>query len=831
MKNLLPENFQSWFESQGWQPRAHQLDLLTSAQAGKSVLLIAPTGGGKTLAGFLPSLIDLQNTASKKRADKFLHTLYISPLKALATDIARNLQKPIFDMTLSITTALRTGDTKQSERTKLNTHPPDILLTTPEQLALILSSENAHLYFAHLRFVVLDELHALAPTKRGDMLALALARLRRFSPKMQTIGLSATVADPDGLAAFLVAQKGDTLCTAHIIKVSERKQPVMQVLAQTGRLPWSGHSARHAMSDVYAAIKNTRLALVFVNTRAQAEFVFQALWQDNVDNLPIGLHHGSLALEQRLKIEAAMSEGKLRAVVCTSTLDLGIDWGEVDLVIQIGAPKGASRLAQRIGRANHRFDEASNALLVPANRLEMLECRAVVDAILDGEQDSASTKDGALDVLAQHMLGIACHGAFDADDVFTEIRSTLPYRQLARRDFDDTLSFLANGGYALRAYDHFARLRKTKDGLWRLSDARTRQRYKMNIGTIIEAPLIKLRLSTSRKNNTPLRPIGRVLGEVESYFLETLGPGDSFLFAGEVLRFEAFHNNEALVSRSKAERPKVPSYVGGRLPLSTSLAARVRTMLAKPNTDLPSDVHEWLALQQALSALPAPDTLLIETFLRGETKIGEKYYLVTYPFEGRLAHQTLGMLLTRRLERFGFKPLGFVANDYALAIWCVEDCASVDMARLFDEDMLGDDLEAWLFESAMMKRSFRTCAIIAGLIERQLPGLRKNGKQLTISSDLIFDVLMRHEPNHILLRAARQEAATNLLDLKRLGDFLARIKYKLVHKKLSRISPLAVPIMLEIGRESVYGEGQDFGLSQAGEYLLDEARGFNTVKL
>lgn len=830
--SYLPEEFEAWFLGQGWQPRDFQREVLARTQSGQSTLLIAPTGGGKTLGGFLPALVDLaqakadsgapENGHARRKACNGVHTLYISPLKALASDIARNLARPIEEMALSITTALRTGDTPAKERARLIASPPDILLTTPEQLALMVADEAAGVYFATLRFVVLDELHALAPTKRGDLLALGLARLRHFAPRARMIGLSATVADPEALAAFLVAQtpqSNPALAKAALVIASERTQPQIAILAQTGRLPWSGHSARHAMGDVYLAIKASRLALVFVNTRAQAEFVFQALWQENVDNLPIGLHHGSLALEQRLKIEAAMGSGLLRAVVCTSTLDLGLDWGAVDRVIHVGAPKGASRIAQRIGRANHRLEEASNALLVPANRFEMLECRAVREAILAGEQDAETARVGALDVLAQHMLGVACHGPFKADALYDEIRTALPYSTLSRRDFEDTLAFLANGGYALRAYDQFTRLRLTQDGLWRLSHPRMKLHYRLNIGAIVEQPVVKLRLVAARPLKTaaagkkPLQATGRLLGEVESYFLETLAPGDSFLFAGEVLRFEAMHNNDALVTRSFAKEPKVPSYVGGRLPLSASLAQRVRAMLAAPEPpeDLPDDVRAWLNLQRALSVLPAPETLLIETFPRGA-----KFYLVAYPFEGRLAHQTLGMLLTRRLERMGAKPLGFVANDYALAIWCVEDCAFVPMDLLFAEDMLGDDLEEWLQESSMMKRSFRTCAIIAGLIERQLPGLRKSGKQLTISSDLIYDVLMRHESDHILLRAARQEASSNLLDLRRLGAMLARVKGHLAHKRLTKISPLAVPIMLEVGRETIYGAGREESLLMAG---------------
>ena len=525
-----------------------------------------------------------------------------------------------------------------------------------------------------------------------------------------------------------------------------------------------------------------------------------------------------------------MAAGALKAVVCTSTLDLGIDWGDVDLVINVGAPKGASRLIQRIGRANHRLDEPSQALLVPANRFEVLECRAAVDAAMAGVQDTPPARDGALDVLAQHVLGMACAGPFDADGLFGEIASAAPYAALPRADFDAALNFVANGGYALKSYDRFARIKQRADGLWRIANPRIAQAYRMNVGTIVEADMLKVRLQ--RGPATPgaytgmVGRGGRVLGEIEEYFLETLSPGDTFLFGGEVLSLRGIVESEAIVSRASSDTPKVPSYAGGKFPLSTHLAARVRTMLADPSQwhSLPGQVRDWLNLQRLHSGLPAPGELLVETFPRGG-----RYYLVAYPFEGRLAHQTLGMLLTRRMERAHLKPLGFVANDYALAIWLGSDIGAqtrnglVSLEDLFAQDMLGDDLEDWLQESALMKRTFRACAIISGLIERRFPGKEKSGRQVTVSTDLIYDVLRRHEQDHILLRAARADAATGLLDIARLNDMLARIKGHINHACLSRVSPLAVPVMLEIGREPIYGAGREAILEEAADALIAEA--------
>jgi ATP-dependent helicase Lhr and Lhr-like helicase len=844
---ILPDVFVRWFASRGWAPRAHQLDLLAKAQTGRSVLLIAPTGGGKTLAGFLPSLVELSGTsiplapqsggAQYQRGKLFstgrdlrreggLHTLYISPLKALAVDIARNLEAPVAEMRLPIRIETRTGDTPISKRQRQRRDPPEILLTTPEQVALLLASADAPYLFGSLKRVILDELHALVLSKRGDLLSLGLARLFRLAPGLASIGLSATVAEPAELARFMVPQHaGISAAHADLIIAEGGAAPHVTMLDTRERLPWAGHSARHALAEIYQLIAAHRTTLVFVNTRSQAEAIFQQLWHINDDNLAIALHHGSLDVAQRRKVEGAMAAGRLRAVVCTSSLDLGVDWGDVDLVINVGAPKGASRLLQRIGRANHRMDEPSKGVLVPANRFEVLECRAALDAIAENAQDTPPLRIGALDVLAQHVLGCACGEPFRSDELYTEVTTAAPYAALTRADFDAVVDFVATGGYALKAYDRFARIREGRDGRWRIANPNVAQRYRLNVGTIVEADMLKVRLVRSRGSKAIPRG-GRLLGEVEEYFVETMVPGDTFVFSGEILKYEALVEDAVYVSRATAQDPKVPSYEGGKFPLSTYLAARVRGIVAHPQEwrELPPQVREWLEIQQWRSQMPGARELLVETFPRAN-----KHYLICYPFEGRLAHQTLGMLLTRRLERARLRPLGFVANEYALAVWGLGDAAQriargeLRLDDLFDEDMLGDDLEAWLAESALMKRMFRNCAIIAGLIERRFPGQEKSRRQVTISTDLVYDVLRSHQPDHVLLRAARADAATGLLDVRRVSEMLSRIRGRIIHKALDHVSPLAVPVMLEIGREMVYGEASDALLAEAADELVKEA--------
>ena len=659
-----------------------------------------------------------------------------------------------------------------------------------------------------------------------------LARLWRLAPEMRAIGLSATVAEPESLARFLVPQRDGREVAADIVVAGGAAAPVVEMLDTKERLPWAGHTARHALGEMYDLIKRNKTTLIFVNTRSQAEMLFQDFWRMNDDGLAIALHHGSLDVAQRRKVEDAMAAGKLRGVVCTSSLDLGIDWGDIDLVINVGAPKGSSRLMQRIGRANHRLDEPSRAVLIPANRFEVLECRVAIDAIAENAQDTPPLRTGGLDVLAQHVLGCACGEPFLSDELYAEVLTSAPYASLTRTDFDDVVDFVATGGYALKTYERFARIKQDKQGRWRVTNPKVRQSYRLNVGTIVEEAMLKVRLVRGRGGGAGSTGMigrgGRMLGEIEEYFIEGLVAGDTFVFGGEIVRYEALVEDQVYVSRANDKDAKVPSYMGGKFPLSTYLAERVRKLLddRRQWNALPEQVRDWLSLQRSFSLVPAVRELLVETFPRGN-----KHYFVCYPFEGRLAHQTLGMLLTRRMERARVRPLGFVANEYALAVWGLGDMSfmirhgKLDLAALFAADMLGDDLEAWLAESALMKRTFRNCALISGLIPRRFTGEEKSRRQVLFSTDLVYDVLRKHQADHVLLRAARADAATGLLDLKRLGDMLSRIQGRITHRELEHVSPLAVPVMLEIGRESVYGEAADELLAEAADELVKEAMG------
>ncbi len=817
----LPPLFADWFASRGWAARRHQLEMVAAAQAGSHALLVAPTGGGKTLAGFLPSLIELAERGPRPEhgPGSGVHTLYLSPLKALTTDVERNLMTPIREIGLNIHVESRTGDTKQSKRQRQREFPPDILLTTPEQLALFCAWEGARAYFADLKCVVLDEVHAIWSGKRGDLLNLGLGRLQQFAPTMRRVALSATVDDPDMIAGWL---KPTEQSPVTIVLGDPGAPPVVDVLISEGRVPWAGHTGVHAIPEVYDAIKRSGMSLIFVNTRWQSEFVFQRLWEINDENLPIALHHGSLAAEQRRKVEAAMARGDLRAVVCTSTLDLGIDWGDVDLVIQLAAPKGASRLVQRIGRANHRLDEPSRALMVPASRFEMLECQAAREAVAENAFDWEPTHVGTLDILAQHIMGCACSEPFTMDALYAEVTGCGPYRELTYETFEEVVDLVATGGYALRSYERFARIVRTQDGRWKVRNAQVAQRHRMNVGAIVSAGTLNIKVAHRRGGGTGAArwTAGRKVGEAEEWYFEQLTPGDTFVFAGQVWAYQGITGTDALVTHARDVDPKIPSWGGSKFPLGTSLAERVRDMIQDRDhwRVLPPDVQEWLELQEERSIIPRAGDMLVETFPRGS-----RHFLVAYPFDGRLAHSTLCMLLTRRLDRLGVGPLGFVVTDYSLAIWSIKPMDGLDLDALFEPDMLGDDLETWLEESFMMKRTFRNCALISGVIERRQPGAEKTGRQVTFSTDLIYDVLRRHQPDHLLLRTARADAAAGLLDVARLGQLLSRIQGRIVLKRLERPSPFCVPVLVQIGRERVGGGAAEMILDETAMEFSEEA--------
>lgn len=783
--------------------------MLEKARAGRHALLVADTGAGKTLAGFLPTLCDFVPSKGSPPPEG-LHTLYVSPLKALAHDVKRNLLTPVEEMGLPITVETRSGDTSSDRKKRQRSTPPNVLLTTPESLSLLLSYPESFELFRTCKRVVIDEVHAFATGKRGDLLALALARLSAIAPDMQRVALSATLANPLAFQEWLAPQPADgtgEIVAADLVLGEEGAPAEVEILLpEEARVPWGGHAGRWAVDQLYEEIQANRTTLVFTNTRFLAEFIFQCLWDVNEDNLPIGVHHGSLSKEARRRVEDAMAAGELRALVCTASLDLGVDWGDIDLVVQMGAPKGSSRLLQRIGRAGHRLDTPSRALLVPGNRFEFLEAMAAKDAVDEGQRDGEDFRAGGLDVLAQHVMACACAAPFHEDDLLAELRTSLSYAWLDAEGLARVLSFVENGGYALRAYDKFKRITRTRDGVWRLTHPEQAARHRMNAGIIVDSEMLTVRF----KN-------GRSLGKVEERFAAQLSAGDTFFFAGMSLEVESIKDMDVVVRAAKTSAT-IPSYGGQRLPLTTHLAFRVQEMLDDRASwgRFPDDVREWLEVQDYRSRLPKPGELLVESFPHHK-----KYYSTYYTFEGWNANQSLGMLVTRRMEDRGLMPGGFVANDYCLAVWGLRPVT--DPKPLLSPDILAHEFTEWVTESHLLRRAFREVAVISGLVERQHPGKRKTGKQVTFSTDLIYDVLKKYEPDHVLLEAAWADARARMTDVGRLADLLERSQRELVHVELERVSPLAVPVMTMIGREAVPQGAVDDELLLEAETLASEA--------
>ncbi len=794
----LPPQLSNWFAIKGWQLHPHQHEMLARSPD-PATLLIAPTGGGKTLAGFLPTLAELGPTPPSG-----LHTLYISPLKALTADIRRNLRTPIEGAGLNIRVEDRTGDTTYTQRRKQRADPPHIWLTTPESLALLLSYEDAPRIFAGLKRVIVDEIHALAESKRGDQLMLCLSRLQALAPALRRVGLSATVEDPPALARFLASHPDP--CT--ILQADPGPDPDITMLETDEAPPWAGGGGRYAIPAVLNEINRHKTTLIFHNTRAQAELFFRDLWLANADNLPIAIHHGSLAREQRDRVEAAMVAGQLRAIVCTGTLDLGIDWGDVDLVIQVGAPKNVKRLVQRIGRANHRYNAPSKALLVPANRFEMVECQAALDAVKAHTLDGDPRGPGPLDVLCQHILMTVCAGPFNATALYDEITTAGPYATITRPDFDACLDFTATGGYALRAYDRWQRLQFKADH-WHLRDPRAAAIIRQNLGTITGTETLKVRLM-GRLGGLPL-------GEIEEDFAATLTPGDTFLIGGEVVRYEGLKELTVEVTRTPGRTPKIAVFGGTKFSTSTLLTERILQIFQQPTwPDLPPHTSKWLTLQRQVSRLPEPGRLLVETFPHDGRE-----HICIYGFAGRNAQQTLGLLLTKRMEDIGLSPLGFVATDYATLIWGLDPVT--DPLPLFDAAILRDGLDQWLAGNAVMKRTFRSSAIIAGLIERSHQGRRKSGRQAAFSSDILYDTLRKYDPDHLMLAITRTEALRGLVDFGRIEDMLTRIGPRIDHIALPRVSPLAAPMFLEMGKVPIKGQGRNRLAEDAAACLMQDA--------
>ena len=803
---------ETWFAARGWQPFAFQREVWGGMIAGRSGLLHATTGSGKTYAVWFGALLRGLSfgavAAPSKAAAPPLGVLWLTPMRALAADTTRALQLTLPEVAPHWSVGQRTGDTASAERARQDRRFPTALVTTPESLSLMLTRERTAEELAGVHTVIVDEWHELMGNKRGVQVQLALARLKRWSPRLVVWGLSATLGNLDDAKRVLIGAGAHTNTDGEDEGLTVQGRVEKTLLIDTllpenpGRFSWGGHLGAQMLKPVIAEIDSAATTLVFTNTRSQAEIWYQLLLRERPDWAGIvALHHGSLDKAVREWVEAGLKQGQLKAVVCTSSLDLGVDFLPVERVLQIGSAKGVARLLQRAGRSGHAPGRPSRVTLVPTNTLELVEAAAARRAALAGRIEKRATPDKPLDVLVQHLVTVALGGGFAPDAMFDEVCSTWAYRALRRDEFDWALGFVEGGGGSLAAYPEYHRVQNI-DGVYRVPDRGIAKRHRLAIGTIVSDAAMQVKYLS-----------GGPIGSIEESFIARLRKGDCFVFAGRVLEYLRTQDMTAYVQRATKNKGVVPSWAGGKMPLSSELADAVLELLAvaaKADGHLVPDEPEMLAAlpmlqtQARLSKLPTPHTLLVEVFTSRE---GHHVYL--YPFAGRNVHLGLASLLAWRLARAAPTTFSVSVNDYGFELLSAEP---VDLAPLFDgrlldaADLLPDVLHS-LNSGELAQRRFREIARVAGLVFTGYPGAPKSTKQLQASSSLLFEVFRKYDAGNLLLTQAQTEVLSQELDIGRLRATLQRMAALAIERvDLKAPSPFSLPLMVERLREKLTTE-------------------------
>lgn len=787
----MREALDRWFQARGQRPFLFQRQVWRAMRAGRSGLLHATTGAGKTLAVWGGALL----RAERAGGPSPMAVLWITPMRALAADTAATLDDAGAAVHAHCRAALRTGDTPPAERRRQDRHPPFALVTTPETLSLMLSQPAAQARLAGVRTVIIDEWHELLGNKRGVQVQLAVARLRRLCPALAVWGVSATLGNLDEAAAALgmpdPVRIGARLGKRHLVETL--------LPESTERFPWGGHLGIRMLAPVVADIEAHTSCLVFCNTRSQAELWYQALLSARPDWAGlIALHHGSLDLSVRRWVEQGLKTGALRCVVCTSSLDLGVDFSPVERVLQIGSPKGVARLLQRAGRSGHSPGRVSRIAIVPTHALEMLEAAAARRAVRALRVEARSLPDKPLDVLVQHLVTVALGTGFEPDALFDEVRQAYAYRDLTRTEFDWALDFVGRGGPSLTAYPEYRRVRADESGRLAVPDAMIARRHRQAIGTIVADAAMQVRYLSG----------GRI-GTIEESFVARLRRGDHFLFAGRVLELVRIEDMTAWVRAGRRTRGAVPRWGGGKMPLSNELSDTMLECMAEieagtftgPEARL---LAPLMSVQMQWSRLPGPTRLLVEC-LRSR----EGHHLFVYPFAGRLAHTGLAALFAWRIAREQPATFSLSINDYGLELLCPDP---VDWARhvqppLFDDARLLEDILESLNAGELAQRRFREIARISGLVHQGHPGAQKSARQLQASASLFYQVFRDHDCGNLLLGQAEREALSQELELARLRRALAAMRERtLTLVELPRPSPFAFPLMVERLRERLTTE-------------------------
>jgi len=801
-----------WFANRNWQPFPFQQQVWQAVHKGESGLLHATTGSGKTYAVWLGALNrfasrgadwsaeDPQPSAKPSDKPAPLTVLWITPMRALAADTARALQAPLDDLGINWSIGLRTGDTSSSERARQGRRLPSALVTTPESLTLLLTRADARQAFAGLRMLVVDEWHELLGNKRGVQLQLAMARLRQWMPDLIVWGLSATLGNQPHALEVLLHPGGGRLVQGRVVKdlrVDTLLPPSIE------RFPWAGHLGLRMLPQVVEQIDSAATTLVFTNTRSQSEIWYQAILGARPDWAGlIALHHGSLAREVRDWVEQGLKQGALKAVVCTSSLDLGVDFLPVERVLQIGSPKGVARLMQRAGRSGHAPGRTSRVTLVPTHSVEVVEAAAAQVAIAERRIEARSAPHRPLDVLVQHLVSMALGGGFRPDELFAEVRQAWSYRELTDDHWQWALAFVRHGGHSLTAYPDYQRVEPDETGLWKVPSRRVALRHRMGIGTIVSDASLTVKFWAKGGS-------GRSLGTIEEGFIARLRPGDNFLFGGRLLELVRVENMTAYVSRATGKKAAVPRWNGGRMPLSSELADAVveqlgaasRGQFTTPEMRL---VEPLLRVQMDWSALPTETTLLAEVM-----KSREGWHLFLYPFAGRHVHLGLASLLAWRMGQHQPLTFSIAVNDYGFELLSATEVDWLQWLtpNLFSQDNLLHDVLASLNAGELARRRFREIARIAGLVFSGYPGAQKSARQLQASSGLFFDVFRQYDPANLLLNQAEEEVLRQELEVERLEQTMSRLQQRQLDiHQVKRTTPLAFPLMVERFRESMSSE-------------------------
>ncbi|WP_447578646.1 ligase-associated DNA damage response DEXH box helicase [Achromobacter kerstersii] len=799
----------AWFAARGWKPAAFQRETWRRYLAGESGLLHTPTGSGKTLAAFGGPLLEAlaQGSTAPLAAGSGPQVLWITPLRALATDTTRALAQTSAELGLDWTIAMRTGDASARDKRLARQGKAQVLVITPESLALLLSYADASSRFRALRCIVVDEWHELLGNKRGVLLQLCLARLARLSPAARTWGLSATLGNLEEARAVLLPRAPDSPLVAG---ARPRKITVTTLLPErNASLPWAGHLGLSQLPRVFKRLFDVRASLLFTNTRAQAELWHRALesiWPEDLSTL--ALHHGSLDPRLRAAAEQGLRDGAIRCVVATSSLDLGVDFPAVDQVLQIGSPKGVARLLQRAGRAKHRPGESGHVICVPAQALELIEYAAARQAIERGEIESRTPPQGSLDVLAQHAVTLALGGGFDRDELYQEVRGTHAYAGLDAATWQAVLDFIVQGGRALAKYPDFHRVVRDDDGCYRVHDRRIALRHRLSIGTITADGAVSVKY---------LR--GGSLGSVEEGFLARLRPGDRFQFAGRTLELVRLEGMTAYVRRAKGGDGPVATWQGGRMPLSTQLAREVQSLYTEPGAHPEMRaVEPLLRIQEQASALPQPGRLVAE---RIGTRRGMHLFL--FPFAGRAVHEGMAAMLALRWGRRQANTFSYTVNDYGLMLTLAEPAAldGALLRQLLSPDDMADDLRDGVNLGELARRQFREIARVAGLLTPSLPGrAARSLRQVQASSGLLYDLLRRYDPDHLLLAQAEREVFELQLEAPRLMAALRDCQARTLALTEPRaLTPLSFPLWTESLRGQLSTETWQARVRRAAEQL------------